>query len=222
MIHHLSRYALAVCVLAYMAGIFLLHAIGLFPRPGLYDLSRLIGSSQVILAGRVLNSPLIRWNQTRFLIQAEAFPQDALKGRALVTLAFADETLAPGDLIRLRGWLSTPRMPSLAREFDERGSWASRRVFSMLKVWSPDGLSVIRRSSPWSLGRASWAVHRRYRAFWERALPPAEAALLLGTTMGARGVLPSSIKEACIRAGVYHIVVVSGQNMSLIVGLGVS
>src|SRR5207302_4288060 len=49
-----------------------------------------------------------------------------------------------------------------------------------------------------------------------------EAASLLGTTMGARGVLPSSIKEACIRAGVYHIVVVSGQNMSLIVGLGVS
>src|SRR5262249_42946476 len=30
------------------------------------------------------------------------------------------------------------------------------------------------------------------------------------------------LKEACIRAGVYHIVVVSGQNMSLIVALGVS
>ena len=37
----------------------------------------------------------------------------------------------------------------------------------------------------------------------------------------ARGVLPKPLKEACIRAGVYHIVVVSGQNMSLIVGLGV-
>jgi competence protein ComEC len=46
--------------------------------------------------------------------------------------------------------------------------------------------------------------------------------LLLGVTIGARGILPKPIKEACIRAGVYHIVVVSGQNMSLIVSLGVS
>ena len=49
-----------------------------------------------------------------------------------------------------------------------------------------------------------------------------EASLLLGITLGARGTLPASLKEACIRAGVYHIVVVSGQNMALIVGLGVS
>src|SRR5262249_50182482 len=86
----------------------------------------------------------------------------------------------------------------------------------------PAGLVFIARSPRWGLRRAAWVFHRRYCQFWTRVLPWEEATLLLGMTVGARGILPKSVKEACIRAGVYHIVVVSGQNMSLIVGLGVS
>src|SRR5438093_1381673 len=218
----MRRYALPWCVVGYMVGIGVLHLAGLFPRPGIYDLSRLIGTSQVSLEGRVLDSPIIRWNQTRFLLIGCALPFGAFEGITLVTLSFEDPRLAPGDKIRVRGWLSAPRPPSRSREFDERSYWATRKVFSMLKVWSPEGLTVLQRSRGWSLERSAWAFHRRYREFWERVLPLDEAALLLGITMGARGVLPKPIKEACIRAGVYHIVVVSGQNMSLIVGLGVS
>jgi competence protein ComEC len=218
----LKRYALACCVLAYMAGIVVLHLAGLFPRPGLYDLSRLLGSSQIVIEGRVLDAPIIRWNQTRFLLEGKATTLSAFHGKTLVTLTFPDEDLAPGDVIRVRGWPSAPRPATVMRDFDERGYWASRQVFSMLKVWSLDGLCVQQKSSPWSLSRAAWTFHKRYRAFWERFLSPEESALLLGTTIGARGILPRPIKEACIRAGVYHIVVVSGQNMSLIVGLGVS
>jgi len=220
--NYLSRNALAVCVVAYMAAILLLHALGLFPRAGLYDVARLVGSSQVTFEGRVMDSPIIRWNQTRFLMQGNAQPLQAFCGRTVVTLAFPAEDLAPGDDIRARGWLSATREPSLTRDFDERGYWATHKVFTLLKVWSPEGLVILRKSSPWSLARASWVFHRNYRAFWERMLPWDEANLLVGITMGARGVLPAAIKEACIRAGVYHIVVVSGQNMSLIVGLGVS
>jgi len=68
---------------------------------------------------------------------------------------------------------------SLTRDFDEEGYWATRGVFSMLKVWSPDGLAVLKRSSPWSLERSAWAFHQRYRLFWERRLPPDETGLLL-------------------------------------------
>src|SRR5256885_13105561 len=143
----LKRYALACCVLVYMGGIIVLHVIGLFPRPGLYDLSRLIGGSQVALEGRALDSPIIRWNQTRFLVQGTASPLGAFHGRVLVTLAFPAEELSPGDVVCLRGWLSAPRPPSRGREFDERGYWASRRVYAMMKVWSPSGFSIQRRSS---------------------------------------------------------------------------
>lgn len=218
----MKRYALAWCVMTYMAGIVVLHLCGFFPRAGLYDLSRLAGTSQVTLEGRILDLPVIRWKQTRFLFEGTALPLSAFKGRTVVTLAFPDETLAPGDILRVRGWLSVPRPASLTRDFDERGYWATRRVFSMLKVWSPEGMAVIRSSPEWSLERMAWRFHRRYREFWERRLPWDETSLLLGVTIGARGILPRRVKEACIRAGVYHIVVVSGQNMSLVVSLGVS
>ena len=222
MLNVLSRYAFAVCILVFMAAIIVLHLFGLFPRAGLYDLSRLIGASQVTLEGRVLDSPVIRWNQTRFLLEGHALPLGAFNGRVLVTLTFPEESLAPGDHIRIRGWLSATRPPTASREFDEQSYWATRRVFCMLKVWSPEGLTVVTPSRAWGVERTAWRFHKVYRQFWEKALPQEEAALLLGITMGARGILPKELKEACIRAGVYHIVVVSGQNMSLIVGLGVS
>jgi len=216
-----GRYALAWCVMGYMAMIVLLHGLGLFPRAGIYDLSRLIGNSVVTLEGRVVDSPVIRWNQTRFLFSGQADPMAAFHGKVVVTLNFVDEDLAPGDRIRVRGWLSSPRPPSMTRDFDEQSYWATHGVFSMLKVWTTDGLTVLKRSSAWSLERSAWLFHRRYREFWERHLAWNEAGLLLGVTIGARGTLPKQVKEACIRAGVYHIVVVSGQNMSLIIGLGV-
>jgi competence protein ComEC len=217
-----KRYAFACGVLLYMASIIGLHLIGRFPRPGLYDLSRLAGGSVATIKGRVIDSPVIRWGQTRFVLTGKAQPMGGFQGKMCVTLAFPDETLAPGDELVLRGWLSTPRPSGPRRLFDERGYWAGRQVYSLLKVWSPDGLQVKRRSTAWNLRRLAWKFRRRYQDFWQQALPEKEAALLLGTTIGARGVLPADVKDACIRAGVYHIVVVSGQNMSLIVALGVS
>lgn len=217
----LKRYALAVGVLSAAVVLFVGHGMGLFPRPGLYDVSRLIGASLVQLEGTVLDFPSLRWGQTRFLLEGSAQPLRAFQGRTIVTLAFRCEDLAPGDRIRVRGWLSAPREPSLSRDFNERRYWAGRRVFSMLKVWSEDGVERLSPAPRYSLRRLAWVFYCRYRDFWQAKLPSEEAGLLLGITVGAKGVLPSEVKEQCIRAGVYHIVVVSGQNMSLIVGLGV-
>ncbi len=213
MLRALSRYALVCSLLLYMGGIFLLCALGLFPRAGLYDLSRLRGASVVLIEGKVLDSPLLRWGQTRFLMEAHARPLEAFGGRVVVTLPWLDATLAPGDRVTARGHLSRPT--ERARDY-----WASRRVYSFLKVWYAESFTVLRRSSRWSLARAAWRFQRRYRAFWEERLPERHAALLVGVTVGGRGILPADLKEACIRAGVYHIMVVSGQNMSLIVNLG--
>src|SRR5438876_327430 len=115
-----KRYALACCVLAYMGGIVVLHLTGLFPRPDLYDLTRLVGSSLTTLEGRVLEGPVIRWHQTRFLIQGKASPLNSFHGKALVTLAYPHDDLAPGDHVRLRGWLSAPRRPRREGQFNER------------------------------------------------------------------------------------------------------
>jgi competence protein ComEC len=66
----------------------------------------------------------------------------------------------------------------------------------------------------------SWP--RKVRATAQRAiagaLPPASAALLTGLLLGDRADLPADIDEAFRRAGVYHVLAVSGFNVALVAG----
>jgi competence protein ComEC len=48
------------------------------------------------------------------------------------------------------------------------------------------------------------------------ALPPTSAALLAGLLLGDRTDLPADVDAAFRRAGVYHVLAVSGFNVALI------
>lgn len=214
MVHFLKRYGLAVCVGAYTGGLILLHLLGRFPAPGGNDISRLAGSPLVAFQGRVVNFPMTRWGQTRFLMEGHDVPQGTYHGRVVVDLKFPLEDLAPGDGLRIRGWLGRPRRPSWRRTFDERAYWAGFRAYAVLHVWSAQGLQRLSTSR-----HLAWSFHQRVKRFWFEHLPADEAALLSCICLGTRGVLPADIKNQCIRAGVYHILVVSGQKMAWVIAL---
>lgn len=59
------------------------------------------------------------------------------------------------------------------------------------------------------------------REWWEERLlkfiDPKEASLALGMTVAGKGALPSDLKNDFIRAGLIHIVVLSGYNIAIIV-----
>src|SRR5206468_1655915 len=61
-------------------------------------------------------------------------------------------------------------------------------------------------------------VKRQAREAIERVLPPASAALLAGLLLGERTALPSEIDTGFRRAGVYHLLAVSGFNVALVAG----
>lgn len=211
-----QRYGLALCVLSGILVLSALYALGLYPRPSLHDVSRLVGASLVTLEGTIQDFPSIRWQQTRFLLEGHAVPQSAFSGRVVVTLKFPATSLRPGDRVRVRGWLSAPRAASATRTFDEQEYWSSQGVFALLRVWDEEGFVFLGRPR-WSLSRAAFEFHHAFRRFWEYRLSVDEAALLLGMTIGAREGMSKKLKEECIRAGVYHMVVVSGQNVGVIV-----
>ena len=64
---------------------------------------------------------------------------------------------------------------------------------------------------PWSV-----RVKRESVAAIERALPSASAALLAGLLLGDRTELPRDIDDAFRRAGVYHVLAVSGFNVGIL------
>jgi competence protein ComEC len=217
----LRRYALVVCTAGYTAVLVLLHVGGRFPIPGAYDIARLAGAPRVSFEGRVIDFPQIRWGQTRFLMEGAVPYQEAFKGRVLVQLDFPVEDLAPDEHLRVRGWLYRTREPGAKRPFNERAYWATHRTHAILRVWSPEGLDRLSESNDKTWTQEAWGFHQRFKHFWFNVLSPDEAAILSCMTMGSRGVLPPSIKDQCVRAGVYHMLVVSGQNVALLITLGV-
>ncbi len=222
LLSYFKRYGLVACAVVYTAALVALHALGKFPAPGPDDVSRLAGDPALIFEGRVITFPQTRWGQTRFGMEGRALSHAAYRGRIVVTLRFPLEDLAPGETLRVRGWLSRPRGADARRSFDERAYWAGFRAYAVLRVWSPEALARLQGSGHTSWRQRAWDFHQRFKQFWFDHLPEDEAALLSCITMGSRGILPVEIKNKCIRAGVYHILVVSGQKMALIIALGVA
>lgn len=66
---------------------------------------------------------------------------------------------------------------------------------------------------PWRV-----AVKRRAVGIIAERLPEASAALLAGLLLGERSALPRATDEAFRRAGVYHVLAVSGFNVALLAG----
>jgi len=124
-----------------------------------------------------------------------------------------------GDHVWVRGWLKGPRLPTVKRKFDEKSYWASRGIYSLLRVWSQDSFSKEPLGRPRTWQQRAWQFHQRFKDFWFERLPLEEAALVCGISIGARGVLPKKLKEKCVNAGVYHMVVASGQNIAIVVAL---
>lgn len=218
----LRGYALVLVTGVYTGLLILSHALGRFPAPGFYDLSQLVACPVLTVQGRILNFPLTRWGKTRFLLEGVAQPLTAFSGRILVDLDFPMPYLAPDEIVRVRGWVRRPRAPGGQRIFDERTYWASQQTFCVLQVNSPEALERLAGSEHSRWTQKAWLFHQRFRSFWASRLPPAEAALVCCMTLGSRGMLPTSVKNQFIRAGVYHMLVVSGQNLALIILLGVA
>lgn len=65
-------------------------------------------------------------------------------------------------------------------------------------------------------------LRRNLVARLERTLPEPAAALAAGVLVGARGTMPDDLAEALRATGTTHLVVVSGQNVALILGLAVA
>jgi competence protein ComEC len=213
------RYGLLILCLTYSATLVVLHTRHRLPAAGIYDLSRLIPTAVLTVEGKIADFPQARWGQTRFLFDGRAVPQSAFRGKILVQLHFVDDDLAPGDTLRLRGWLTALRTASGRKRFDERAYWNGYGAFAVLHVWDHGMLTRQIGGRSWRWEAAAWKLHRTFRGFWFDQLAADQAALISCMSMGSRGVLSADLKQDCIRAGVYHLLVVSGQNVALVISL---
>jgi len=173
-------------------------------------------SERRTVIGRVTARPELRGATQRFVVAVSAIDTDA--GRAPVdgsvqVRVSVSRTYRAGDLVRLDGVLEPP--PEL-EDFDYRAYLARRGVYAVMEYprVRVEGHAALR-------GPAAWLEALRERAhdaLW-RGLPADQAALAEGILLGRRAEIPRDVNEDFQRAGVTHLIVISGFNIALVGGL---
>ena len=164
--------------------------------------------------GRLAAEPT-RWapDRTRLLIDAAHADGSPVSGRIQVTVYGVPPPLTDGQRI------AAPLKLHRATGFRNPGTFdyaahLAREGIRVVATARAESLTPLDDPSPpWSV-----RVKRAAIAAMDRALPPASAALLAGLLLGDRTELPRDIDDAFRRAGVYHILAVSGFNVALLAG----
>lgn len=139
-------------------------------------------------------------------------------GRARLTLLHPEIVPAYGERIRGQFKLRRPRGYSNPGGFDYPLYLRSQGV--TLEGWAGEGDSIERRGTGEGSRPLAWAYTLRDRMI--RAvnglLPPDQASLLVAVTLGERSGIPRPTTEAFAGSGTYHILAISGLNVSILAG----
>src|SRR5882724_9135232 len=170
----------------------------------------------VSVEGRLAEEP-VRWavDRTRLLIDVDGL-RDGLdlrpvSGRLQVSLYGETAAVGEGQRVALELKLSRPRGFKNPGAFDYPGFL---RREGILLVGSGRGESLVPLTAdgpPWPVRVKRWAV-----ATINAHLPETSAALMAGLLLGEKTGLSPEASEAFRRAGVYHILAVSGFNVALL------
>jgi competence protein ComEC len=137
-------------------------------------------------------------------------------GRARLTVVGPLPPLDYGEEVRGTFRLRHPRRFDNPGAFDYPAYLATQDIF--LEGWSAEPLEV----APAGRGSPLLAAIFRLRAGllrrFDAALPPAQAALLKAAVLGDRSGLTPAVSQAFLDSGTYHILAISGLNVSLLAG----
>lgn len=143
-------------------------------------------------------------------------PLGGIPDRVLVTLdPLAAGDVAYGDRVVLRGELSRPEnfLTDTDREFDYVGYLAIHDVSATMRASSVE-VSAHHRED--RLSEALFAIKRRFVATVREVFPSPQSGLLAGIMIGEKSLLPQQVTQDFQIAGLTHMVVLSGYNITIV------
>lgn len=200
---------------------------GAFLQVPLNDVSQHAEDKLVYLTGTVASDPEPLGDRTRFVLKANKvgtytgeFP---VSGQTMVTLyqpRYGQKSLpipSYGEIINIHGRLRKPQPASYPGAMDYGKYLVHKRIFCTLF----GSLEEVRMLKPaiWSL---KWIAVKFKTALTSKALqlfPPVHAMLLIGILLGDYASLPSDVQVAFMRSGTMHLLVASGYNCGVVIGI---
>lgn len=171
-----------------------------------------VGPGPVVLEGLVGGAPEVEGPRIRFplvLRRAGADPARPASGTLPLSLYGPAPPLGPGDHIRVTGEI---RALAPFRNLGVGPPGARPRTPRYVATARAAGVERLPPAPlPWWL-RTRLGIH----AVIEAHLPPVSGALLEGLLIGERRQLPPTLLADFRRAGVYHVLAISGFNVALV------
>lgn len=140
-------------------------------------------------------------------------------GQVLLSLRHARRTWQAGDRVEMPLTLRRPRNFGNPGEFDYAGYLARRSIYVTAFAEDDAEFRLVARVDH---GAAAWLAQwrRRVGALFRRTLPPSEAAVLSALIIGTDAALPREMRTAFSRAGVSHVLSISGLHVALVAAAG--
>ena len=170
-------------------------------RPALTTLD---GTHRIV--GRVEAEPRVTGSQARIVVAVHSVDGAPMTGRLSMSTRIDPDRALPRshDLVTLDGTI-------------ERSSLRPDEAVAAYPAWRVTGheapslpVAAIEAVRAWSLANI------------ERSFPEPHAALAAGVLIGEQGALPSRLRDALRTTGTTHLVVVSGQNIAIVLGVVVA
>jgi competence protein ComEC len=176
------------------------------------DTLRELRGRTIILIGTIDGDVDRRIDQQRFILRASSAEVDmtevGVRGRVLVTMPLYP-TIRAGEILNIR---CTLREPGMVDSFDYDAYLARYRVYSLCSRPSVLRHEQSEMRLTGTLYRAKTWMTERLSAF----LPEPQAALAAGVLLGMKSGFSDATQDVFRRAGISHIVVLSGYNITVL------
>ncbi|MBT1074556.1 DNA internalization-related competence protein ComEC/Rec2 [Geobacter grbiciae] len=173
----------------------------------------------VIVEGIVGARPEASEGGMRIILDVDRIIRDkkstAAIGRLLVYVREGRGTILTGDRVRLEARVREPTNFGLPGEFDYRRYLAYRNIYATASIKSADDILLIREAVAHPVQRWFDRLAAEMGGFIGSSAP-AEGGLLRAILVGERGFVTEDTEDIYARAGVNHILSISGFHIGVI------
>jgi competence protein ComEC len=211
-----ARLAAAVALFAFLGmWRYDAHPFAACPTPADLDFytARDAQATEVVMEGVIGAYPDARQDRTDYVLEAETLTIGGqtrpVHGKALIQ-ARRYPAYSYGDRLRVTGRLQEP---PVFDDFDYRAYLARQDVRSLVRQAETELIGSGQGSPFWVF---VYGLRQRGSALINRVLPEPAAALANGMLLGIEGGIPPDLYDDYRTAGVAHVIVISGSNISLL------
>jgi len=202
-----------------ITGIIRIQSSAFIPVRHIMNLS--IPGQPLTCTATLIQDPVYKSPHTQFIVRTDSLigkTNCQTTGKLMVMVNGSIPPLYYGDRIRLQGTLALPSAKRNPGGFDYRAYLAIRNIHGILRPLKGFTPEITGKGGSWFLRYVIYPIRRRMKRTLQEPTSGHANAVLQALLLGDKTELDSTIREAFARAGIVHILAVSGLHTGFVCG----